>query len=74
MTESVGFRAGLVTERKYTAVTLPVGVLRGLRRAAHGDLAGLLSAGAIIVGLMYTTLGYGFGLITRHYRGVRGDG
>jgi hypothetical protein len=74
VTESVGFGAGLVTERKYTAVTLPAGVLRGLRRGAHGDWAGLLSAGAIIVGLMYTTLGYGFGLITRHYRGVRGEG
>ena len=65
VTESVGFRAGLATERRYSAVTLPAGVLRGLRRGAHGDWAGLLSAGAIIVGLMYTTLGYGFGLINR---------
>jgi hypothetical protein len=61
VTKSVGFGAGLATERRYSAVTLPAGVLRGLRRGAHGDWAGLLSAGAIIVGLMYTTLGYGFG-------------
>jgi GT2 family glycosyltransferase len=63
VTKSVGFRAGLATERRYTAVTLPAGVLRGLRRGAHGDWAGLLSAGAIIVGLMYTALGYSFGLV-----------
>jgi hypothetical protein len=58
-------------------VTLPAGVLRGLRRGARGDWAGLLRAGAIIVGLMYTTLGYSFGLmsqITRRHRGVRGEG
>jgi len=71
VTESVGFRAGLATERRYSSVTLPAGVLRGLRRGAHGDWAGLLSAGAIIVGLMYATLGYGFGLMTRYYRGDR---
>jgi glycosyltransferase involved in cell wall biosynthesis len=65
MTESVGFRAGLATERTYTAVTLPAGLLRGLRRGAHGDWAGLLSAGAIIVGLMYTTLGFSLGLVSR---------
>jgi glycosyltransferase involved in cell wall biosynthesis len=62
VTKSVGAGAGLATERAYTAVTLPAGVLRGLRRTAYGDLAGLLSAGAIIVGLMYTVLGYSLGL------------
>jgi len=63
VTTSVGLRAGLATERRYTAVTLPVGVLRGLRRAARGDWAALLPAAAIIVGLMCTALGYVFGSI-----------
>jgi glucosyl-dolichyl phosphate glucuronosyltransferase len=77
VTKSVGFGAGLDRERRYSAVTLPAGVLRGLRRGAHGDWAGLLSAGAIIVGLMYTTLGYGIGLveqITSRHLGVHGEG
>jgi glucosyl-dolichyl phosphate glucuronosyltransferase len=74
VTESVGFRAGLATERGYTAVTLPAGVLRGLRRGAHGDWAGLLSAGAIIVGLMYTTLGFSLGLVQRITRRGRSIG
>jgi glycosyltransferase involved in cell wall biosynthesis len=73
VTESVGFGAGLATERRYTAVTLPAGVLRGLRRGAHGDWAGLLSAGAIFVGLMYTTLGYSVGLVLQITRRHRGD-
>jgi glucosyl-dolichyl phosphate glucuronosyltransferase len=73
VTKSVGVGAGLATERRYTAVTLPAGVLRGLRRGAHGDWVGLLSAGAIIVGLMYTTLGYSFGLALQIARGHRRD-
>ena len=73
VTESVGFRAGLATERSYTAVTLPAGVLRGLRRGAHGDWAGLLSACAIIVGLMYTTLGFSLGFVQQITRRRGGD-
>lgn len=69
VTESVGVGAGLATERRYTAVTLPAGVLRGLRQGAHGDWAGLLSAGAIIVGLMYTILGYSLGRLQQISRG-----
>jgi glycosyltransferase involved in cell wall biosynthesis len=63
VTTSVGLGAGLATERRYTAVTLPAGVLRGLRRAARGDWAALLPAGAIIAGLMSTALGYVVGSI-----------
>jgi hypothetical protein len=44
-------------------VTLPVGVLRRLGRAARGDWAALLPAAAIVVGLMSTALGYIFGSI-----------
>jgi glycosyltransferase involved in cell wall biosynthesis len=74
VTESVGMGAGLATERRYTAVTLPTGVLRGLHHAGRGDWAALLRAGAIIVGLMYTVLGYSMGLvqqIPRHHGGGR---
>jgi len=63
VTTSVGLRAGLKTEGRYTAVTLPVGVLRGLGRAARGDFAALLPAGAIVVGLMSTALGYLIGSV-----------
>lgn len=58
VTELVGVGAGLSTERRYTAVTLPLGVIRGLGRAARGDFAALLTSGAILVGLTYTALGY----------------
>jgi glycosyltransferase involved in cell wall biosynthesis len=63
MTRSVGIAAGLTTECRYTAVTLPAGVLRGLQRGVRGDWAGLLRAGAIIVGFVYTALGYSFGFV-----------
>ncbi len=58
VTTSVGLHDGLKTEGRYTAVTLPAGVLRGLGRAARGDLAALLPAAAIIAGLMCTAAGY----------------
>jgi GT2 family glycosyltransferase len=64
VTKSVGLGLGLATERRYTAVTLSAGVLRGLR-GARGDLAALMRAGAILVGLAYTIVGYGFGLARR---------
>ena len=47
-----------IKEGGYTAVTLPAGVLRGARRAARGDWAALLPAGAIIAGLICTAAGY----------------
>ena len=58
VTHSVGMEAGLASERSYSTVTLPMGVLRNLRRALGGDVAGLSTAAAIIVGLAYTTAGY----------------
>jgi GT2 family glycosyltransferase len=62
VTESVGLGPSLATERRYSTVTLPAGVLRGLGRGVCGDLAALLSAAAIVVGLAYTVVGYGIGL------------
>jgi glucosyl-dolichyl phosphate glucuronosyltransferase len=76
VTKNVGVGAGLSTERSYSTVTLPAGVIRGLRRTARGDWTGLLRAGAIIVGLLYTTLGYGRGVVLELLarRGVPGEG
>lgn len=63
VTTSVGVRDGLAIERRYTAVTLPLGVLRGLGRAIRGDWAALLPAAAITIGLMCTAVGYVVGSI-----------
>lgn len=65
----VGAADGLSDERAYTARTLPRGVLRGLRDALHGDLAGLRRAGAIVLGLATTTLGYASGRLAREGHG-----
>ncbi|MFN8073666.1 MAG: glycosyltransferase [Mycobacterium sp.] len=58
VTRSVGTETGLASEWAYSTVTLPLGVLHGLRRALGGDVTGLLHAGAIVIGLGYTTVGY----------------
>lgn len=65
VTESVGAAAGLAAERRYTAVTLPGGVLNGISHAIRGDWCGLLRAGAIVAGFSYTVVGYWIGLVTR---------
>jgi glucosyl-dolichyl phosphate glucuronosyltransferase len=73
VTTSVGLHDGLKTEGRYTAVTLPAGVFRGVRRAARGDWAGLLPAAAIIAGLMCTAAGYLVGSIRQiSHRGSGG--
>jgi glucosyl-dolichyl phosphate glucuronosyltransferase len=73
VTTSVGLHDGLKTEGRYTAVTLPAGVLRGLGRAARGDWAALLPAAAIVAGLMSTALGYLVGSIRQiSHRGSGG--
>lgn len=64
VTRSVGAEPGLASEWSYSTVTLPLGVLNGLRRALRGDGAGLLSAGVIIIGLAYTTAGYVVGAVS----------
>jgi GT2 family glycosyltransferase len=68
----VGTGQGLATERKYTTRTLPVGILRGIGDAfLKGDLAGLLRASAIAVGLGITAVGYLAGFISSHLRPAR---
>jgi hypothetical protein len=63
--ELVGGSDGLSSERGYTFKTLPRGVLRGLTDALRGDLSGLGRAGAIVLGLGFTTLGYIVGTFKR---------
>jgi hypothetical protein len=67
--EQVGVAAGLATERHYVTRTLPLGVLRGLGRAARGDLAGAAMAAAIVAGVLVTSVAYAIGAI-----GARGGG
>lgn len=74
VTRSVGAETGLASEWSYSTVTLPLGVLRGLRRALRGEVVGLLTAGAIVIGLAYTTAGYLVGAVSatvEQRRGVR---
>lgn len=72
VTDSVGTDQGLASEWSYSMVTLPKGVLRGLGRALRGDLTGLLTSGAIIIGLAYTTVGYVGATASRRWRELRG--
>lgn len=71
VTESVGTESGLASEWSYSTVTLPMGVLRNLRRALGGDAAGLSTAVAIVVGLAYTTAGYLIASISRRWHHCR---
>jgi glucosyl-dolichyl phosphate glucuronosyltransferase len=60
----VGMRDGLSSERMYTLRTLPLGVLKNLADVLlHGDLHGFSRAGAILVGLAMTTVGYVKGML-----------
>ena len=59
VTRLVGAGPGLRTERAYTRQVLPAGVIRGLRdTVVDRDSAGVLRAGAILVGLGATAAGY----------------
>lgn len=63
----VGHSDGLSSERAYTLKVLPVGILRGLADALHGDLNGIGRAIAIVGGLAVTTLGYLVGCLQRSW-------
>lgn len=59
--QCVGAGDGLSAERRYTAVTLRRGAVRGLVDALNGDVAGLARSGAIAAGLLCTTAGFAVG-------------
>lgn len=67
----VGAKKSLVSERAYTLLTLPRGVLHGMTDCVlHLDPSGLQRAAAIITGLSVTTFGYLAGRITWRKEGV----
>ncbi|MEK6276825.1 MAG: glycosyltransferase [Actinomycetota bacterium] len=57
----VGSKSGLSDERSYVRRTLPLGLVRGIREAMHGDLTGAARAAMLGVGLLTTTAGYAAG-------------
>ena len=62
----------LSSERNYTFKALPRGVARGLADTfLRLDLAGVLRAGAIVVGLAVTAVGYLIGIISSQIAGSR---
>lgn len=65
VSQFVGAKDGLASERAYTLRTLPRGVARGIADGLfHYDLAGFARSGAIIVGLAAATLGYVVGTLS----------
>ncbi|MEU4211227.1 glycosyltransferase family 2 protein [Streptomyces sp. NPDC026206] len=67
---SVGARAGLESERRYTTRVLPAGVARGVRDALLGRPGGAGRAGAIVAGVFAAAGGYALGSL----RARRGGG
>lgn len=61
----VGMGKGLSSERSYATSVLPRGVVRELRRMIRGHLSGLSAALLIIFGLLFTTMGYAEGRVSR---------
>jgi glycosyltransferase involved in cell wall biosynthesis len=61
---SVGTGDGLANERAHALRTLPRGAVRGVGDTFRGDPWGLGRAGAITVGLGYTTWGYAVGTLS----------
>jgi len=61
----IGQSDGLSSERQYTLQTLPRGLLRGLLDTLKLDFAGMLRAGAIVLGLSTTGVGYLLGRLAR---------
>jgi GT2 family glycosyltransferase len=60
---SVGARAGLETERRYTGRVLPAGIARGLRDALLGRPGGAGRAAAIAAGVAAAAVGYVVGTV-----------
>jgi GT2 family glycosyltransferase len=64
VTRYVGVKDSLASERTYTLRTLPKAIMRNSRDVLfRADLTGLLRAGAIVVGLAVTVIGYFMGII-----------
>jgi hypothetical protein len=58
MAQLLGRQEKLQDERNYLTRTLPSGILTGIWNAVrHGDLSGLLKAGAIVFGMLAAGIG-----------------
>ena len=69
VTQFVGSKDSLSSERSYTTRILPQGVFRNLREGVtSGDMAGFARAGAIVSGLIMTVAGYLVGSINQKIR------
>jgi GT2 family glycosyltransferase len=74
VTRCVGARDGLASERSYVLRTLPQGVLRGVMDAfLLRKPTGLLRAGAIVVGLVTTMIGYLVGAVAQYADLTKGE-
>ncbi len=63
VSQFVGSKDALASERTYTLKTLPLGVMRNIFQGfLYFDLAAFMRAGAIVVGLAITTTGYLVGI------------
>ena len=73
VTDLVGSRDGLASERSYTMRTLPKGVLKGVRDSLRQrKLDGFRRAAAILAGLVITTFGYLVGRISKSLVALKG--
>jgi GT2 family glycosyltransferase len=72
VSQYVGVKDGLASERIYTFRALPQGILHGVIDALfHQDLSGFARAGAILSGLTMTAVGYLVGGISSHIAALR---
>ena len=75
VSQYVGVKDSLASERIYTFRTLPQGVLHGVIDALfHRDLSGFARAGAILSGLAMTAVGYLVGSISSRIAALRNTG
>lgn len=67
LSQYLGAKNSLASERAYTLQTLPLGIVRGIKDGIlRLDLAGFPRAGAILAGFVMTTSGYLAGSVSRH--------
>lgn len=63
LAHTIGSQEGLKSERRHLFVTIPRGVMRGLRDLLRGDGWGFARAAAIAVGVVATGSGYAIGAL-----------
>ncbi|UGY90569.1 glycosyltransferase family 2 protein [Streptomyces gobiensis] len=68
---SVGARAGLATERRYTTRVVPAGVARALRDVLLARPGGAGRACAIVTGMAAAAAGYALGTLRARHGGAR---